>query len=230
MLWYKGWLETQFKLLLSVCMLAAFLIFFGVTKAPPQAKPVAGLILFTKSQLVILFTWLAGAGIITQPSFQATKGLHGSTLFTLSLPVSRFRLLAVRAGLGFVEVSVLIAGMCCGLWRVLPGLKGAVTGGEIIEYAVTLIVSASTFYFVSVLLATFLDDVWRMWGSMIVYAALWGLSSWITLPAAVDIFRAIGDGSPLIAHAMPWSPMAFSLGLSAILFFAALKIAQAREY
>jgi hypothetical protein len=230
MLWYKGWLETQFKLLLSVCMLAAFLIFFAVTKPPPHARPVVGLILFTKSQLVILFTWLAGAGIVTQPSFQATKGLHGSTLLTLSLPVSRFRLLAVRAGFGFLEVSALVAGMCAGLWRVVPGLKGAVAGGEMIEYALTLIVSASTFYFVSVLLATFLDDVWRMWGGMIVYGAVWGLSTWIALPRSVDIFRAIGDGSPLVAHAMPWSPMAFSLALSAILFFAALKIAQAREY
>jgi len=149
MLWYRGWLETQFKLLLSVCLLVAFLIFFGTMKAPPQAKPVAGLILFTKTQVVVLFTWLAGAGIATQPSFQATKGLHGSTLFTLSLPVSRFRLLAVRAGLGFLEVSVLIGAMCCGLWQVLPGLKGAVTGSEMIEYAVTLIVCASTFYCVS---------------------------------------------------------------------------------
>jgi hypothetical protein len=230
MLWYKGWLETQAKVLLSVCLLVAFLIFFGMTKAPPQAKPVAGLLLFTKSQLVVLLTWLAGAGIVTQPSFQATKGLHGSTLFTLSLPVSRFRLLAVRASLGFLEVSGLIVAMCCGLWELIPGLKGAVTGNEMAEFTVTLIASTSTFYFVSVLLATFLDDVWRMWGSMISYAALWGLSRWIALPAAVDIFRAIGDGSPLIAHAMPWSPMIFSLGLSAVLFFAALKIAQAREY
>jgi hypothetical protein len=230
MLWFKGWLETQFKLLLSVCILVGFLIFFGTMKPPAQAKPVAGLILFTKSQMVVLFTWLAGAGIATQPSFQATKGLHGSTLFTLSLPVSRFRLLAVRAVLGFLEVSALIAGMCCGLWQVLPDLKSAVTSRGMMEYALTLILSASTFYFVSVLLATFLDDVWRMWGSMIVYGAIWGLSSWIALPAAVDIFRAIGDGSPLIAHAMPWPTMAFSLGLSTILFFAALKIVRAREY
>jgi hypothetical protein len=29
---------------------------------------------------------------------------------------------------------------------------------------------------------------------------------------------------------MPWSAMAFSLSLAAILFFAALKVVQAREY
>jgi hypothetical protein len=120
--------------------------------------------------------------------------------------------------------------MCAALWRVIPGLRSVVTRGEIIEFAVTLLVSASMFYFIAVLLATFLDDVWRVWGGMIAYGGLWGLSTWIALPRSVDVFRAIGDGSPLVAHAMPWSPMAFSLGLSAILFFAALKVVQAKEY
>ena len=32
------------------------------------------------------------------------------------------------------------------------------------------------------------------------------------------------------SHAMPWSAMGFSVGLGAALLFAALKIAQAREY
>jgi len=230
MLWYKGWLETRFKLLSAACLLVGFLTFFSVAKAPPQAKPVLQVILFAKSQLAFFFMVLSGAGIATQPAFQAIKGLHGSTLFTLSMPVSRLRLLTVRSSLGFLQVSALIVAMCGGLWRVVPGLKNVVTGGEMGEYAITLIFIASTFYFISVLLATFLDDIWRIWGGMIAYGALWGLSSWVALPAAVDIFRAIGDGSPLSAHAMPWPPMVFSLALSAILFFGALKIAQAREY
>jgi hypothetical protein len=40
----------------------------------------------------------------------------------------------------------------------------------------------------------------------------------------------MGKDSPMIAHTIPWTPMAFSLALSAILLFAALKIAQSREY
>jgi hypothetical protein len=38
------------------------------------------------------------------------------------------------------------------------------------------------------------------------------------------------EGSPVLAHTMPWTAMVFSLGLAAILFFAALKVAQTREY
>jgi hypothetical protein len=72
--------------------------------------------------------------------------------------------------------------------------------------------------------------MWRMKAGMLAFGALWGFSSYTPLPASVDIIRAMGDGSPLVAHTMPWNTMAFSLALSAILFFAALKVVQTREY
>jgi hypothetical protein len=98
------------------------------------------------------------------------------------------------------------------------------------EYAATLIAGASALYCFSVLLATFLDDQWRAWGSMIGSAAVWWLSIHTPLPASINIFHAMREGSPILAHTMPWTAMAFSLGLAAILFFAALKIVQTREY
>jgi hypothetical protein len=65
---------------------------------------------------------------------------------------------------------------------------------------------------------------------MIAFGALWLVSNFAPLPASVDIIRAMGDGSPLVAHTMPWFARAFSVGSAAVLFFAALKIVQAREY
>jgi len=98
------------------------------------------------------------------------------------------------------------------------------------EYTGTLIACASALYFLSVLLATFLDDQWRVWGTMIGSAVLWWLFSHTPLPASANIFQAMGKSSPLIAHTIPWTAIAFSLGLAAVLFFAALKVVQAREY
>jgi hypothetical protein len=40
----------------------------------------------------------------------------------------------------------------------------------------------------------------------------------------------MGENSPIIAHTMPLGAMAFSLAFAAVLFLAALKIVQAREY
>ncbi|HEY1755057.1 MAG TPA: hypothetical protein VGG72_06645 [Bryobacteraceae bacterium] len=235
MLWYKGWLETRWKLLMALAMAALFVVVDSFAGAkgppPPAARAVAGFVQMGASFVVVVYSWLAGAGIVTQPSFQATKGIHGSTLFTLSLPVSRFHLLAVRAGLGWLEMAGAIGLYCWGMWLTLPAAVGLVTAMEMFEYAAALIACASSFYFLSALLATFLDDLWRVWGGMIAYGALWLLSSYVRVPASLNIVRAmIGEASPLRAHKMPWTPMAFSLGLSVILFCGALKIVRAREY
>jgi hypothetical protein len=180
--------------------------------------------------VLMVCAMLGGAGIVTQPAVQATKGLHGSTLFTLSLPVSRLRLLAVRASIGWFEAAGVIGAFCCGMWLVSPAFRATATPVEMLEYAGTLIASVSALYCLSVLLATFLDDQWRAWGTMIASAALWWLSTHTPLPASANIFRAMREASPLLAHTMPWTAMAFSLGLAAILFFAALKVVQTREY
>ena len=233
MLWRKGWLETKVKLLLLLGCMAFYLIVLYSMRtiaSPPGPKPAAMFGLTATILIVLLYAWLAGAGIVTQPSFQGAKGLYGSTLFTLSLPVSRFRLLATRASIGWLEMSGAIAAWCWGSWLVLPVVRGSVTAMGMCEYLVALIVCASSLYFLSVLLATFLDDQWRMWGTIGASGALWGLSYYRWMPASVNIFRAMGEGSPLVAHSMPWATMAFSFGLTGTLFFAALKVMQNRQY
>ena len=147
MLWYKGWLETRFKLLFLVGF-ATFLLFFqhSVRNAPTPPggrNPALGFVLFSTPALVLMLcAILGGAGIATQPSFQASKGLHGSTLFTLSLPVSRLRLLAIRASIGWLEVVAVVGVLCCGMWLASPALRTMSTLIEMVEYAGTLIASS----------------------------------------------------------------------------------------
>jgi hypothetical protein len=229
MLWYKGWLETRFKLLGALIWVSWFL----GAEYSRGLKTLAGLMALAVGATFIAALTpiiLAGAGINTQPAFQATKGLHGSTLFTLSLPVSRLRLLITRAALGWLVLTGMIGVMCCGMWILFPLLRAATTAAQMLEYTAALLACASGFYSIGVLLATFLDDLWRTYGGVIALAALWGLFYKTPLPASVNVFRAMGEGSPLIAHTVPWTAMGLSLGLAAILFSAALKIVRIREY
>lgn len=235
MLWYKGWLETRFRLLFPLVFMGFLLVFmYSVRNAAPVPgvrNPVFGIVMFSNpSFLVVACAMLAGTGIATQPSFQASKGLHGSTFFTLSLPVSRFRLLATRASLGWLEMAALVGVFCFGMWFASPLLRATVTPVEMFEYGEAVIACISALYFVSVLLATVLDDQWRVWGTLIVTVVLWWLPDHTPLPPSADIFRAMGEGSPLMAHTVPWITMALSLSLAVILFFVALKVVQAREY
>ncbi len=225
MLWYKGWLETRFRLVFVLAVVA----FLFITTTYAGSKVDVRTVVFTAGMSVwLLCVFLAAAGIVTQQSLQAAKGLHGSTLFTLTLPVSRFRLLAVRAGLGWLEMAGGIGGICCLLWFLFPAIRGRATPREMAEYVAVLIVCGSFFYCITVLLATFLDDLWRVWGSFLCYGAIWWLA--YRMPASMNFFLAMGDRSPVLAHTMPWTAMAFAFGLAAVLFFAAFKVGQHREY
>lgn len=251
MLWYKGWLETRFRVVFCLSFLVLVL---GPMSVRPPATPhshvalvvaprhdaapaadvqAATLRLFSlENWMTVMFAcaMLGGAGIATQPAVNASKGLHGSTLFTVSLPVSRLRLLVVRAGIGWLEAVGVITIFCCGMWVVFLPLREMATPVELMEHEAVLIVCGSALYSLSVLLGTFLEEQWRVWGTMLVSAVCGWVALHKFLPAGVDVFRAMGQGSPLYAHAMPWEPMAFSVGLGAALLFAALKIARVREY
>ncbi len=235
MLWLKGWLETRFRLLFMLIFTAPLLFVMHSAGAHATASSVSGRVAGLVSNAIPFFivfacAFLAGAGITTQTSFQASKGLHGSALFTLSMPVRRFRLLAVRAGIGWLETAAVIGVLCCEMWLEIPMQRAGVTPIEMFEQAVTLIACSSAIYFLSVLLGTMLDDQWRVRGTVLASVGIWVLCTQLSLPAFADIAHGIGERSPIVAHTIPWNVMAFSLGLSAILFLAALKIAQRREY
>ncbi len=105
------------------------------------------------------------------------------------------------------------------------------SAADMFQFTIALVVCASPLYFLSALLATFLDEQTRMWGTLITCLGLWLLSTYAPVPALANIFRAVmGTGSPLVAHTMPWAAMTLSFGLAAILFLAALKIVQRREH
>ena len=229
MLWHKGWLETRYRLLFALAFVGFLLILQHKPGATPQG--VIGQILFINPTLVVMtYSLLAGAGVTTQPSLVASKGIHGSTLFTLSLPVSRLRLMSVRAAIGWLEGAGVIGVLCCAVWFLSPALRSIAGSGTMLRYAATLIACGSAIYSLSVLLGTFLDDQWRTWGTMLTSAGLWWLSTHAPLPASLDIFRGMGGSSPLLTHTMPWNAILFAALLTAALLFTALKVLQAREY
>ena len=229
MLWFKGWLETRWRFLFALVIPLGALAarYAGGLTSPQDASR-----LMSALALLWIFDamYLANTGIKTQAAFQTLKGLPGSMYFTLSLPVSRLRLLAVRAGIGLLETAGVNLVVCCAAWALFPLVRASSTPADLAGFVLSAFVCTTGFYALSVLFATFLDDMWQVWGSMIAI----GLLRWLTIrfppPPSVDVFRAMGAASPLVTHTMPWIAMGVSLAIAAILFLAALKIVQAREY
>jgi hypothetical protein len=218
MLLYKGWLETRWRLAAALGWAA-----FGLIPWVPESDARRA---STLSAIFALI--LAGAGIVTERSLRASKGLHGSTYFTLALPVSRVRLFSIRACLGWLEMTAAIGAWYFGIWILYPQAiaRAAVT----LESAALVVVGASALYSITLLLATFLEDQWRLWGSMAVVAGFLWFSDHSPFPASANIFRAMGDGLHLPGPAAPWTAIAFAVELTAILIFAAVKVVELREY
>jgi hypothetical protein len=237
MLWMKNWLETRWRLLSAVAVFCFIIISarFGSPPGPDQVaaeQRLSGAFSVFSLFLVMQAITLAGAGIKTQAPFQMARGLHGSMHFTLSLPVSRLRLLATRTGMGILELFAAIFVGAAGLALVLPRQfpeRGFLVL-ETFEYAFTVFACLTACFCVSVVLATFLDDIGQVWGSFIVLGAIRGLSSLVKIPENLDPFRAVGSASPFITHTIPWGAVAVSLTFAAALWLIAARIVQTRDY
>src|SRR5215813_5184977 len=185
MIWYKAWLETRFGvaflfvLFTFVFLVAGAGVRLGAGAVPANKAPRPEELLIAADAfsfaLIGAAISLAGTGIKTPSGgFQNIKGLHGSTLYTLSLPVSRLRLIVVRTVVGLLEMAVVIVVFTELAWRIFPQ-TGQNTMGEIFAHFVVTVICASTFYCLSLFLGTFLDDALRLPAGMTVLALLFAL-------------------------------------------------------
>ena len=120
--------------------------------------------------------------------------------------------------------------MYSALWLFFSPARGSSTPFDLLELIFAAVASMACFYFGAVLLATFLDDPWHMYGGIFVTVVVWFVTSRISPSPSLNLFGFSGGASPLITHTLPWPAMAISLSASAVLLWAALKIAERRDY
>lgn len=237
MLWYKSWLETRWRLFIAVAFYLAFDVFIAVhpmyiRAGTSVAATALGILQTSGTVYVLAFVALilGGSGIDTRPAFQGNRGIHESRLYTISLPVTRLRLLTVRASLGWFEMAMSIAIVCFGSWISFWPLREAVEPQQVLGFTIACLGCATGLYAVSMLLSSFLDGAWKFQIGVAVFALLWWLLRQFKIPVSVDAFWEMRDGSGVIAYTIPWTAMAISMGCAALLFFATLRIVRSREY
>ncbi|MDQ2840248.1 MAG: hypothetical protein M3Y72_04250 [Acidobacteriota bacterium] len=230
MLWMKAWLETRWRLSFMLG-LAVLEIAMGEQGGGLGTAEHASNLMHLQLMLSIMTAfYLAGSGIKTQSPFRAKRGLHGSTHFTLSMPVSRLRLVAVRASFGFLETAGVVVFMIILAWTLFPLISGSSTFVDLMRLVLAAVVCISCFYCLSVMISTVLDEMWQMYGSLFVAGLAWWATERLGFPSSANVFRFMTEASPLVTHALPWPAMAVSLTLSAVLFVTTLKIVQSHEY
>jgi hypothetical protein len=222
MLLMKAWLETRWRLLvLAVYLLIALALNFG----SPAGTNVLATAWF---MLTFLAISLGGSGVISQAPIVFSEGIAGSTQFTISLPVTRLRLFAVRIAVGLVETAAVTAVIALFIWALFPALRAIATPADYGRLVLTTMIFLLAPYCAHVFFSTWSGEPFS-----IAYAAATLILLLLVchhLTSGLDMIRAFGEASPLRTHRLPWPQLTTSVMLALILSSAALWVVRTREY
>lgn len=250
MLWYKSWLETRARFLIGLFVLlcsaaSVVLVYPQVTKmmasmqvnmtgvlgervreATQLARTFDGYVWSSwfrqnLSQIGTLLAILLGTASLVSES--------GGALFTLSLPVSRQRLLHVRAASGLAQLFalVLIPTLLLALLAPAVGERYGVAGALV--HVVCFFVGASLFFCIAILLSTIFGDPWRPLMIAVGIALALGLAGLFDVPA-LGVFRVMSGESWFRDGRMPWPGLLATAAVSASIYYGAVRNLVRRDF
>jgi hypothetical protein len=255
MLWYKSWLETRWRFLIGLVLLicsalSTVFTYPQVVKLLPMAEHlpvnVSGEIGRRIREAVELSrsfqghvwsswfrqnlpqTWTLFAVLIGTGGF-LSHATGGGTLFTLSMPVSRNRLLGVRSATGLIELFVLalVPSILIPLFSPAVGQHYAV--GSALVYSICLFVAGSVFFSLAALLSTMFSDIWRPLLIALAIAVVVSLIEQIS-QISFGIFHVMHGESYFRTGALPWAGLLASAALSVALQYAAATNITRRDF
>jgi ABC-2 type transport system permease protein len=251
MLWYKSWLETRWRFLIGLALLliTASGTVFGyltVVKLMPLARTLdtsgeigrkikeaveierefRGFVWLqwfrqNLTQMGTLFAVLLGSGGLL-------SGSAGAALFTLSLPVSRARLLTVRAATGLAQLLVLAVVPSLVIPLLSPAVGQHYSVADALVHGACMFIASSAFFSLAFLLSTVFSDVWRPALIAIVVATILAFCELMFRDlAGYGVFGVMSGEAYFRAGRAPWGGLLVSMGASAaMLYAAALNIAR----
>jgi ABC-2 type transport system permease protein len=252
MLWYKAWLETRWRFLIGLALLICSAA--GIVLAYPKVLQLMPLVpnmdvggeigrrireaadLSREYRGYVWSQWfrqnLAQSGtlfaVLLGSGGLLSQGTGGAVLFTLSLPVSRHRLIGVRAATGLAEFLVLALVSSLVIPLLSPGVGQTYSVFSALIHAVCLFVVGTTFFSFALLLSTVFTDIWRPLLIALAVAAVLAIVEGLSREfSTVGVFHVMSAEDYFRTGRLPWLGLAASLAVStALLYGAAANIAR----
>ena len=246
MLWYKSWLETRWRfvigLALLMCSAGAIVLIYPrvmellplvpaanaggelgqrIREAAELSRDYRGYVwsqAFRQNltQMITLFAVLLGTGGLL------AEASGGAASFTLSMPVSRNRLLGIRAAAGLAELLVLALIPALLIPLLSPAVGETYGVGHALIHGLCLFVAGAVFFSLAVLLSTIFGDLWSPLLLALFIAVAIGI--WEQLARGVSsysIFGVMSGETYFRAGRLPWAGLFLSAALSAAMLFGA---------
>ena len=241
MLWYKFWLDTRWRFLIGLIIMAASA--FGVVITYPRVMQLMPLVpppdtggligekirevaLLSRTypgyvwsqwfrqqptQLGTLFAVLLGTGGLVSPA-------GGGALFTLSLPISRERLVAVRAAAGLTEFLAITVVASLVFPMVSPAVGQTFGIVSALVHAVCWFAAGAVFFSLALFFSTMFGDTWRPLLLACAVAVALAMSEF-ALP--YGLFRVMSAESYFRTGSLPWPGVIVSAAISASVLYGA---------
>jgi ABC-2 type transport system permease protein len=245
MLWHKAWLETRGRFLggLAISLIVGFGVIYDfraterllplVRNMDPASLDTTGPIGAAIKEsiaaqqsfrgfvwwqwyrqnltfLVVIFGALLGAGGLLAKS-------GGATLFTLSLPVSRNRLIGTRAAIGLAELLAIAVVPSLVLPLLAPSIGQSYSVNDVVIHGVCMFIVGSVFFSLAALLSNDYADMWRPVLIACIVAAVLGMLEYIPAIAPYGIFHTMNGETYYRQAGLPWIGLLVSAGISAAL-------------
>jgi ABC-type transport system involved in multi-copper enzyme maturation permease subunit len=257
MLWHKAWLETRWRFvsaLLILTVMAGGSVFGYVatrellpTLATQPAPPVAeatglaqaireaielqnsfrGFVWYQAirqnlTQMGVFFAILLGCGGLMSES---TKG---SALLTLSLPVTRRRLLGVRAGAGLAQWFAIAMIAPLSIPILAPSIGEHFSVVDALAHGVCVFVVGAVFFSLASFLSTLFADVWRPLLIAIGIACALAIISFAAPQLA--IFSVMNGESYFKTGTLPWGGLVTSAVIATALLYSAAETLERKDF
>jgi ABC-2 type transport system permease protein len=246
-LWYKAWLETRSRFLTSLATLTVFCAVFvhhalsvtlgnsGFSQGLLRSEWKAGFyrLLFVSQQYVVIM-WVLAVVLLGMGGIVREKATGTSSL-TLSLPVSRARLLGVRVGVGVLEAIALGVVPWSAIFVVSSLARMPILISQVEFYVMLLVGGGLAYFAMGVLVSALVEGEYTApavaFGMVLLSAIMF--DAWLR---PFNLWRLVtGDfyvdrHTYLLVGDFPWRGTLVSVLAAALMLLASLKVIQKREF
>jgi ABC-type transport system involved in multi-copper enzyme maturation permease subunit len=238
MLWYKAWLETRARFLISlggILALCSWIVFHEDKNGEPYGTLGLYYRVLQDGHVALTVWWVLAVTLLMMGGLVREKAA-GASSFTLALPVSRARIMRVRIVMGLVQAMTLVV-VPWGVMFLISATVGKPTSLFQAFFHVVLLAGGGLVFFAAALLVSSLVE-----GEYTAPAVSLGIACSAAIALSDRPFSAVSPWNfamgteyfdrttGLLMGPLPWLHLTVSILLAALLIAVSIGVIERREF
>jgi ABC-2 type transport system permease protein len=238
MLWYKAWLESRARFLMSLSLIVFFCVLFVHTaeKNLGQNRITEHYRLFSTTAALVAGLWVLVVILLGMGGLIRERAV-GASSFTLALPVSRARITGVRIAVGLIQAVVLGVVPWLTIFLISSLNHTPIRVSQAGLYVLLLLGGGLLYFGVAVLISSLVESESAASAAAFVIMISIQIVFWTVdslRPVApwmmMDGERLLDRHTWLLAAPIPWLQLLVPLVIAALSLLSAVRIIQRRNF